>query len=278
MKALFDSTSYECSQLITKRYSTSFSMGILLFAPSIRSAIYAIYGFVRYADEIVDTFHDYPQETLLNEFEEEYFKALDRKISLNPILNSFQEVVLKYDLHSYVLDFLKSMRRDLSQTEYLSKEEYEEYIYGSADVVGLMCLRVFVDNNEERFQELKPYAMKLGSAFQKVNFLRDLKDDLENLDRSYFPNLNILPMTPETKQEIILDIENDFAQALIGIRKLPMESKMGVYLAYKYYLKLLKKLKATESEQIMNERIRVSNPTKILILMRAYTKYSLRLV
>lgn len=278
MKALFDSTSYECSQLITKRYSTSFSMGILLFSPKIRSAIYAIYGFVRYADEIVDTFLDYEQELLLNEFEEDYFKALDRKISMNPILNAFQEVVHKYDLQEYVLDFLKSMRRDLSQTEYLSEDEYKEYIYGSADVVGLMCLRVFVNNDETRFKELKPYAMKLGSAFQKVNFLRDLKDDLENLDRSYFPNLNVLPMTPETKQEIIKDIDNDFKQALIGIKGLPMDSKMGVYLAYKYYLKLLNKLKATTSEQIMNERIRVSNSTKILILMRAYTKYSLRLV
>ena len=278
MKALFDNTSYECSQLITKRYSTSFSMGILLFKPSIRPAIYAIYGFVRYADEIVDTFLDYKQEELLNEFEQDYFKALDRKISMNPILNAFQEVVLKYDLQDYVLDFLKSMRRDLSQSAYLSEEEYNEYIYGSADVVGLMCLRVFVNNNQQKFDELKPFAMKLGSAFQKVNFLRDLKDDLEGLERSYFPNLKSLPMSPKVKHEIILDIENDFAEALVGIQKLPIESKMGVYLAYKYYLKLLKKLKATTSEQIMNERIRVSNPTKILILMRAYTKYSLRLV
>lgn len=278
MKALFDSTSYECSQLITKRYSTSFSMGILLFKPSIRPAIYAIYGFVRYADEIVDTFLEYPQQTLLDEFEEEYYKALDRKISLNPILNAFQEVVLRYDLQPFVKDFLKSMRRDLSQTAYATVEEYEAYIYGSADVVGLMCLRVFVNNDEQKFQELKPYAMKLGSAFQKVNFLRDLKDDLESLERSYFPNLTSLPMDAHTKQTIILDIENDFNEALIGIQKLPIESKMGVYLAYKYYLKLLYKLKKTTSEQIMNERIRVSNPTKILILMRAYTKYSLRLV
>ncbi|MDO6737167.1 squalene/phytoene synthase family protein [Wenyingzhuangia sp. 2_MG-2023] len=278
MKALFDSTSYECSQLITKRYSTSFSMGILLFKPSIRPAIYAIYGFVRYADEIVDTFLEYPQQTLLDEFEEEYYKALDRKISLNPILNAFQEVALRYDLQPFVKEFLKSMRRDLSQTVYATQEEYEAYIYGSADVVGLMCLRVFVNNNEQKFQELKPYAMKLGSAFQKVNFLRDLKDDLESLERSYFPNLTSLPMDAHTKQTIILDIENDFNEALIGIQKLPIESKMGVYLAYKYYLKLLYKLKKTTSEQIMNERIRVSNPTKILILMRAYTKYSLRLV
>ncbi|NIJ44789.1 phytoene/squalene synthetase [Wenyingzhuangia heitensis] len=278
MKALFDSTSYQCSQLITKSYSTSFSMGILLFKPTIRPAIYAIYGFVRYADEIVDTFMDYPQKILLNEFEEEYHKSLDRKISLNPILNAFQEVVHRYDLQPFVKDFLKSMRRDLSQTTYASQQDYEAYIYGSADVVGLMCLRVFVNNDEEKYQELKPYAMKLGSAFQKVNFLRDLKDDIEGLDRSYFPNLTSFPMDAQTKQDIILDIENDFEEALIGIKKLPLESKMGVYLAYKYYLKLLHKLKATTSEQIMNERIRVSNPTKILILMRAYTKYSLRLV
>lgn len=278
MKALFDHTSYECSQLVTKRYSTSFSMGILLFKPSIRPAIYAIYGFVRYADEIVDTFTNYSQQVLLDEFEADYHKALDRKISLNPILNAFQEVVHQYNLQPFVKDFLKSMRRDLSQTTYATQKEYEDYIYGSADVVGLMCLRVFVNNNENKYQELKPYAMKLGSAFQKVNFLRDLKDDLEGLERSYFPNLTSLPMDLNTKEEIILDIENNFKEAFIGIKKLPIESKMGVYLAYKYYLKLLYKLKKTTSEQIMNERIRVSNPTKILILMRAYTKYSLRLV
>lgn len=278
MKALFDSTSYECSKLITKRYSTSFSLGILLFKPSIRPAIYAIYGFVRYADEIVDTFSDYEQQELLDEFEEDYHKALDRKISLNPVLNAFQEVVLRYDLQPFVKDFLKSMRRDLSQSAYLTQQEYEEYIYGSADVVGLMCLRVFVNNNEEEYNKLKPFAMKLGSAFQKVNFLRDLKDDIQGLDRSYFPNLTALPMDAQTKQEIIIDIENDFKEAYIGIQKLPIESKLGVYLAYKYYLKLLYKLKKTTSEQIMNERIRVSNPTKMLILMRAYTKYSLRLV
>ncbi len=278
MKALFDTTSYECSKLVTKRYSTSFSMGILLFKPSIRPAIYAIYGFVRYADEIVDTFMDYQQKELLDEFEKEYHKALDRKISLNPILNAFQEVVHKYKLQQFVLDFLKSMRQDLYQTVYETEQEYQDYIYGSADVVGLMCLRVFVNNNEEKYEELKPFAMKLGSAFQKVNFLRDLKDDIESLDRSYFPNLTSLPMDSKTKDEIVTDIDNDFKAALIGIKKLPIESKMGVYLAYKYYLKLLKKLKKTTSEQIMNERIRVSNSTKILILMRAYTKYSLRLV
>ncbi|MEN8765673.1 MAG: phytoene/squalene synthase family protein [Wenyingzhuangia sp.] len=278
MKALFDNTSYECSKLITKRYSTSFSLGILLFKPCIRPAIYAVYGFVRYADEIVDTFLEYEQKELLDEFENDYHKALERKISLNPILNSFQEVVLRYDLQPFVKDFLKSMRRDLFQSAYLTKEEYEEYIYGSADVVGLMCLRIFVNNNEEEYNRLKPFAMKLGSAFQKVNFLRDLKDDTEGLERSYFPNLTSLPMDAKTKQEIIIDIENDFKEAFVGVQKLPIESKLGVYLAYKYYLKLLHKLKKTTSEQIMNERIRVSNPTKMLILMKAYTKYSLRMV
>jgi len=278
MKALFDKTSYECSKLITRKYSTSFSLGILLFNSSIRYSIYAIYGFVRYADEIVDTFSDYPQAQLLDEFEKEYQLALNRKISLNPILNAFQEVVHQYQLQPFVKDFLKSMRRDLDQTTYTSQEDYENYIYGSADVVGLMCLRVFVNNNEQKYKELKPYAMKLGSAFQKVNFLRDLKSDLEGLERSYFPNLKSLPMDALTKQEIIEDINTDFEEALIGIKKLPIESKLGVYLAYKYYLKLLHKLKKTTSEQIMNERIRVSNSTKMFILMRAYTKYSLRLV
>jgi len=253
-------------------------MGIHLFRPSIRPAIYAIYGFVRYADEIVDTFVNYEQEILLDEFENDYYKSLERKISLNPILNSFQEVVHRYHLQPFVHDFLKSMRRDLSQTTYLTDKEYKEYIYGSADVVGLMCLRVFLNNNEEQYNSLKPYAMKLGSAFQKVNFLRDLKDDLEGLDRSYFPNLTTLPMNSEIKKEIITDIENDFREGFIGIQKLPIECKMGVYLAYKYYLKLLFKLKTTTSEQIMNQRIRVSNPSKILILMKAYTKYSLKLI
>ena len=278
MKHLFDATSYECSQLITKRYSTSFSWGILLFSPRIRPAIYAIYGFVRYADEIVDTFLNYNQEELLLEFEMDYHKSLERKISMNPILNSFQEVVLKYNLQDYVLAFLKSMRADLTQKEYDSTEAYNEYIYGSADVVGLMCLRVFVNNDEEEFLRLKPYAMKLGSAFQKVNFLRDLKADLEGLNRSYFPNLTSLPMTNTVKEEIIKDIESDFAEAYKGIKMLPMESKMGVYLAYKYYLNLLRKLKRAQSEEIMNVRIRISNPFKLVILARAYTKYALRLV
>ena len=270
MKALFDSSSVNCSKLITKTYSTSFSLGIKLFAPSIRPAIYSIYGFVRYADEIVDSFHDYEQETLLNEFEEEYRKSLQRKISLNPIINSFQEIVLKYDLHQYVDAFLTSMRHDLDKTEYNTKEEYNDYIYGSADVVGLMCLRVFVNNDNEKFDHLKESAQYLGSAFQKVNFLRDFKDDINDLGRSYFPELETNTLTKSAKESILEDIENDFAEAYKGIVQLPLESRLGVFVAYKYYSKLLKKLKRADTTSIMNSRIRISNPLKFLILTKAY--------
>ncbi len=278
MKALFDSSSVNCSKLITKTYSTSFSLGIKLFAPSIRPAIYSIYGFVRYADEIVDTFHNYDQEALLNEFEEEYRKSLNRKISLNPIINSFQEIVLKYDLHEYVDAFLISMRYDLDKTEYNTKEEYNDYIYGSADVVGLMCLRVFVNNNNEKFNHLKKSAKYLGSAFQKVNFLRDIKDDINELGRSYFPELETNTLTKNAKESILQDIENDFSEAYKGIVQLPLESRLGVYVAYKYYLNLLKKLKKADSNIIMNKRIRISNPLKFFILTKAYIRYKFNII
>ncbi len=278
MKQLFDSTSYDCSKLITKAYSTSFSWGISLFGKSIRPAIYAIYGFVRYADEIVDTFHGYDQKALLDEFEVEYERSLERGISLNPILNSFQEVVQKYKLHDYVKDFLKSMRFDLDVKDYKTREDYEQYIYGSADVVGLMCLRVFVNNDEQRFQELKAPAMRLGSAFQKVNFLRDLRADFDDLGRSYFPGLTSNRLTESDKQMIIGEIENDFHEAYKGLVHLPIESRMGVFLAYRYYLGLLNKLRRLESHKIMNSRIRISNPLKVLILMKAYTRFKLGLI
>lgn len=278
MKALFDSSSVNCSKLITTTYSTSFSIGIKLFAPSIRPAIYAIYGFVRYADEIVDTFHDYNQEELLNEFEEEYRKSLVRKISLNPIINSFQEVVLKYDLQEYVDAFLTSMRFDLNKTEYSTREEYNEYIYGSADVVGLMCLRVFVNNDNERFNHLKESAQYLGSAFQKVNFLRDFKDDINELGRSYFPELNTKTLTHTAKDRILKDIENDFSEAYKGIVQLPLESRLGVFVAYKYYSKLLNKLKKADTSSIMNSRIRISNPLKFLILTKAYIRFKFNII
>ncbi|MBM1104816.1 phytoene/squalene synthase family protein [Aurantibacter crassamenti] len=278
MKELFDNSSYDCSKLVTKTYSTSFSMGIKMFSPKIRPAIYAIYGFVRYADEIVDTFHDYQQLTLFDEFEQDYYKALERKISLNPILNAFQEIVHKYDLKDYVQDFMDRMRMDLDKKEYTSKEEYENYIYGSADVVGLMCLRVFVNNDEKKYNELKGYAMRLGSAFQKVNFLRDIREDNEELGRSYFPNLVKGELTEQTKAEIILDVENDFKEAYKGIVLLPIEGKLGVYLAYRYYLRLLQKIKKADCKKIMNGRIRVSNSIKLVLLTKAVLRYRLNFI
>lgn len=278
MKQLFDISSYDCSKLVTRSYSTSFSMGIRLFSPKIRPAIYAIYGFVRYADEIVDSFHDYPQEVLFDEFEGEYKKAIERRISLNPILNAFQEIVHKYDLQDYVQDFMDRMRMDLNKKEYTSKEEYENYIYGSADVVGLMCLRVFVDNDERKFNELKGYAMHLGSAFQKVNFLRDLKQDCEELGRSYFPELQTGELTEKSKNEIIADIESDFKEAYKGIVLLPMEGKLGVYLAYRYYQRLLKKIKRTDCDKIMNGRIRISNSLKLVLLTKAVVRHQFNFI
>jgi len=245
---------------VTRAYSTSFSWGIKLLAAKIRPAIYAIYGFVRYADEIVDTFHDYDQEVLFKEFK------------------AFQEIAIKYDLHPFVENFLESMECDLNKKEYHSREEYQNYIYGSADVVGLMCLRVFVNNDEAKFQELKAYAMRLGSAFQKVNFLRDLRVDVEELGRSYFPNIDVGDLTKEGKEEIIADIEADFKEAHKGVVLLPIESRLGVYLAYKYYSNLLRKLKKIDSEEIMNARVRISNPRKIWLLGHTYFRYKLDII
>ena len=278
MKQLFDSSSLKCSKIITNTYSTSFSLGIKLFAPSIRPHIYAIYGFVRYADEIVDSFEGYNQQDLFNDFVADYKKSLDRKISLNPIINAFQEVVHKYDLQIYADDFLKRMEADLYVTDYTTKEAYENYIYGSADVVGLMCLRVFVNNDEVKFNHLKDSAKHLGSAFQKVNFLRDIKDDVEHLGRSYFPNLSHNTLNNISKKEIIIDVDNDLENAYNGIKQLPLESKLGVYIAYRYYLKLLNKLKKADSEKIMNGRIRISNTLKVFILTKSYIRYKLNFI
>jgi len=275
MKALFDTSSLKCSKIVTNAYSTSFSLGIKLFGPSIRPYIYAIYGFVRYADEIVDSFEDYDQEVLFHDFVEDYKKSLDRKISLNPIINSFQEVVHKFNLYTYADDFLKRMKADLYVTEYKTKEDYENYIYGSADVVGLMCLRVFVNNDEEKFNQLKASAKHLGSAFQKVNFLRDIKDDTENLGRTYFPNLTYSTLNNSNKEDIILDIEKDLNEAYKGIIQLPMESRLGVYIAYRYYLKLLKKLKKADAKKILDGRIRISNSLKLFILTKSYIRCKL---
>ena len=278
MKSIFDSSSYECSKLITERYSTSFSSSVRMLEPSLRDPIYAIYGFVRYADEIVDTFHEYNQEELINEFEQNYFKALDRKISLNPILNAFQEVVHQYDLFDLVTPFMKSMKMDLDKSNYLTQKEYEEYIYGSADVVGLMCLKIFVKGDEKEYHRLKESAQKLGSAFQKVNFLRDLRDDIETLGRFYFPGINLKELNQNQKEQIIEEIEHDFANAYIGIKQLPDGARFGVLAAYKFYLGLLKKLKKTHASDILSTRIRVSDSGKMFILGKSYIRHQLNIL
>lgn len=278
MKEIFDQSSYKISKLVTNTYSTSFSLGIRLLAPGIRPEICAIYGFVRYADEIVDSFEGYNQKELIEEFEQDYKKALDRKISLNPILNCFQEVVNKYEIHDLVDSFMHSMKMDLDKSEYLTREDYENYIYGSADVVGLMCLKVFVGGDEQKYEELKDEAMKLGSAFQKVNFLRDLKDDFQRLGRSYFPNMSGNEFNDETKREIIEDIELDFKEAYKGILDLPIEGRLGVYVAYRYYCGLLKKIKRKNSQDILENRIRLSNPLKMVILAKSYVRYRLNII
>jgi len=280
MKALFDQVSNNCSSLVTKKYSTSFSLAVKMLSPKIRTAIYNIYGFVRFADEIVDSFHAYDKEKLMNKFEADYYEALEDGISLNPILNAFQKTVFQYQISDDLVQaFLKSMKADLYKTEYTTKEEYDSYIYGSADVVGLMCLRVFVNGDTEKYNELKDAAMRLGSAFQKVNFLRDLKDDIDNLNRYYFPNVDLRALNNESKNHIINEIEGDFEVAFKeGILKLPVEAKFGVYIAYRYYRKLLNKLKNTPSSKILETRVRISNPMKINLLARSFVKYKLNLI
>ena len=279
MKALFDSVSFACSVKVTKAYSTSFSSAVKMLAPTIRQDIYNIYGFVRFADEIVDSFHDYNKEILFEKFEKELEDAIQDKISLNPILNSFQHTVNKYNISQDLISaFMKSMKLDLVKQEYKTTEEYHDYIYGSADVVGLMCLMVFVNGDEKKYEELKDSAMKLGSAFQKVNFLRDLKADFEGLNRTYFPNTDLNKLTETSKKEIIDDIEADFKMAYEGILRLPIEAKFGVYTAYRYYKRLLKRLKTTPSTEIKNTRIRVPNYEKAELLARCYVKYRLNLL
>ena len=280
MKQLFDDVSHECSKIVTQRYSTSFSLATKMLSPKIRSAIYNIYGFVRFADEIVDSFHDYDKESLLIRFEKEYYKAIEEGISLNPILNSFIHTVKEYEISNDLIDaFLKSMKADLHKNDYKTEEEYKAYIYGSADVVGLMCLKVFVNGNQQKYDELKDAAMRLGSAFQKVNFLRDLKDDIKTLNRSYFPNVNLKQLDSAAKEIIIKDIEADFDYAFKnGILKLPVEAKFGVYMAYRYYNRLLKKLKAVHHTEIMEKRVRISNSMKLNLLARSYVKYKLNLI
>tara|TARA_B100000131_G_C18034307_1_gene579742 strand:+ start:18 stop:851 length:834 start_codon:yes stop_codon:yes gene_type:complete len=274
MISLFNEISQEFSKQVTNKYSTSFSLATKTLDSSIRNHIYNIYGFVRFADEIVDTFHDFPKKKLLENFEKNLLMALDNKISLNPILNSFQITIHKFNIdYSLIEAFLKSMRWDLNKKKYKSQKEYKEYIYGSADAVGLMCLKVFVNGDQLKYDELIPNAMALGSAFQKVNFLRDLKNDFENLNRSYFPNIDFNNFTEESKKRIINEIKNDFNLALKGIKKLPNTSRLGVYTAYKYYLKLLYKLEKTPSLKIKTTRIRIPNYQKINLLLYSYFKH-----
>ena len=279
MKEIFDKVSYECSERVTKTYSTSFSMATKLLSKAIRKDIYNIYGFVRFADEIVDSFHSYNKSELFNSFCQDLDKALLNKISLNPILNSFQHTFHKYSIDRDLVDsFMKSMRMDLKKKKYSSVKEYKEYIYGSADVVGLMCLKVFVQGNEEQYEKLKKNAMKLGSAFQKVNFLRDIKADQQNLKRSYFPNTQFNKLSESEKNEIVNEIEDDFRIGLQGIKELPIVAKFGVFIAYRYYNQLLKKLKKTPAREIINQRIRVPNLKKLELLTRSYVKYQLNLL
>ena len=279
MKNLYDTVCEDCSKIVTQSYSTSFSMATKMLDSTIRNHIYNIYGFVRFADEIVDTFHDYHKKELLERFEDDLYYSLKNKISLNPILNSFQKTVNEFKIdHKLIKAFLKSMHWDLKKSVYKSEKEYKEYIYGSADVVGLMCLRVFVKGNNKDYEDLKPAAMSLGSAFQKVNFLRDLKNDFQNLERTYFPNIDFNQFDEQAKSTIINEIENDFEIALKGIYKLPPKARFGVYTAYKYYTKLLSKLKSTSSLNIQNTRIRVPNYQKISVFARSYLKYRLNLL
>ncbi|MCM4157648.1 phytoene/squalene synthase family protein [Gramella sp. AN32] len=279
MKSIFDAVSHDCSKIVTNSYSTSFSLATKMLAPSIRQDIYNIYGFVRFADEIVDSFHDYDKESLFNDFEIDLYKALKKKISLNPILNAYQETVHKYRIEKEQYQaFMDSMRLDIHKSDYLTTEEFRKYIYGSADVVGLMCLKVFVKGDQKRYEELKESAMSLGSAFQKVNFLRDLKADYEDLSRSYFPNVNLAKLDEINKAKIIDEIEEDFKKGLHGIANLPVEAKFGVYTAYIYYKKLLQKLKAVPSIEIKNKRIRVPNYQKAGLLAKSYVSYRLNLI
>ena len=279
MKSIFDKVSADCSKNVTNSYSTSFSLATKMLSKSIRQDIYNIYGFVRFADEIVDTFHDYDKKELLNRFIDELNYSLKNKISTNPILNSFQHTVNKYNIDYRLIDsFLISMKMDLKKIKYNSEKEYKEYIYGSADVVGLMCLKVFVSGDEETFKKLKPSAMALGSAFQKVNFLRDLNADFHDLNRTYFPNLDFKDFDDQSKMLIMEDIENDFRKALKGIYEPPNNSKFGVYAAYKYYRRLLVKLKRTSYMKIKNERVRVPNYQKVDVLARSYVRYRLNIL
>ncbi len=277
MKDLFDMISKKSSKLTTVTYSTSFSMGIRFFSKKYHDPIYAIYGFVRFADEIVDSFHNYDKAKLLERFKADTYLAIEEKISLNPILNNFQWAVNKYHIERELIDkFLKSMEMDLHDIEY-DQPAFEEYILGSAEVVGLMCLRVFCEGDDAKYNDLKVPAMRLGSAFQKINFLRDLKADYQGLGRSYFPNIDLRKFDEETKKKIEDDIAIDFKDGLNGIIRLPRGARFGVYIAYVYFYKLFLKIKRVHSEQILRERIRIPNRTKYKLLVTSFIRHQLNM-
>jgi 15-cis-phytoene synthase len=269
MMHLFHKVSQECSRLTTEKYSTSFSSAIRLLHHSLRTPVYNIYGLVRFADEIVDTFHEYDKEQLLAAFKKETYQAIDNKVSLNPILHSFQLTVNKYQIDKDLIEaFFCSMEQDLNKTKY-DLYGYQQYIYGSAEVVGLMCLYVFCEGDKDIYTKLKPAAQALGAAFQKVNFLRDLKADYEQLNRTYFPGIDFRNFTPLMKEQIEADITTDFEKAYQGIVQLPVKARFGVYVAYKYYWSLFKKIKKSQPSLLLQNRIRIPNYSKALILMRA---------
>lgn len=278
MMALFNKTALECSKLVTERYSTSFTLGIKTLDRKFHLPIYAIYGFVRYADEIVDTFHEYDKETLLKRFRHDTYQAIEEGISLNPILQSFQLIANEYKIERALIEaFLKSMEMDLYNQDY-DKEGYCEYIYGSAEVVGLMCLRVFCEGDGAEFDRLRESASRLGAAFQKVNFLRDMKSDFVDRGRTYFPGVDFSDFGGDAKKLIETDIQRDFDAAYIGILKLPKGARMGVYLAYVYYQTLFNKIKRLPASRVQNERVRVPNPQKFALLAQTYVKYRLNVL
>tara|TARA_B110000444_G_C18847374_1_gene603006 strand:- start:2034 stop:2870 length:837 start_codon:yes stop_codon:yes gene_type:complete len=278
MKAIFDTVSYKSSEITTKLYSTSFSFGIKALHRGLHKPIYAIYGFVRLADEIVDSFHDFDKETLLLKFKHDTHQAIKDKISLNPILNSFQDVVNRYNIELELVDtFLESMEMDLKPMNY-DESKYEKYILGSAQVVGLMCLKVFVNGNEIQYNALKPHAMSLGSAFQKINFLRDIKADYSNLGRTYFPNVDMNTFSFEDKVLIERDIQKDFEHALKGVKKLPKSSRAGVYLTYVYYYKLFEKIQSISYSKILSQRIRINNFRKMYLVLGTLLKSKFGLI
>jgi 15-cis-phytoene synthase len=275
MMELYNDTCFECSKVITQKYSTSFSLGIKAFDKKYRNAVYAIYGFVRYADEIVDTFHQCDKQELIRQFKEETFSAIENKISLNPVLHSFQLVVNYYHISYELINaFLHSMEMDLDKTDYV-RDSYNEYIYGSAEVIGLMCLKIFCEENEKLHDELVPTARSLGAAFQKINFLRDIQSDYEDRGRVYFPGIQFQNFTENNKKMIEEDIEKDFDHAFEGIKKLPRGSRLGVYIAYKYYLELFKKIKRTSASKVISERIRIPDAQKRILFIQAVVENKL---